>query len=289
MHTRTLKKLALALTFWLALHASALKAQIFTNDLPLQADTTGTNPVDFEFRSDATTISRGNLGVGSLESGDQGDGTRMLWFPSLSAFRVGTVSTGLSLGSGPWDTANIGEYSTAIGYNAEASGEASMALGAHNVASALHAVALGSHSTASGYDSAAMGSYATSAGSYSTAMGLSTTASGYDSTAMGMLTLSYGSCSTASGMYTTAASCFDFVVGVYNVGGGNETDWIGTDPLFEVGNGGGSSPYANPAFTAPADAFVVYKSGDAAVQGNLAAGGVITAAPGGDIPMYSGN
>jgi hypothetical protein len=34
---------------------------------------------------------------------------------------------------------------------------------------------------------------------------------------------------------------------------------------------------------------VVYKSGDAAVQGNLAAGGVITAAPGGDIPMYSGN
>ena len=37
------------------------------------------------------------------------------------------------------------------------------------------------------------------------------------------------------------------------------------------------------------ETLVIYKNGDAALHGNLTASGVITAAPGGDIPMYTGN
>src|ERR1700735_2724616 len=92
MHNGALRKMALALTFWLALHVSSLRAQIFTNDLPLQASTTGTNPVDFEFRADGTLIAKGNSGVGTLLSTDQGAGTRMIWYPALTAFRAGDVN-----------------------------------------------------------------------------------------------------------------------------------------------------------------------------------------------------
>ncbi len=116
MHNGALKKWALALTFWLALHTASLRAQIFTNDLPLQAVTTGTDPVDFEFRADGTLIAKGNSGVGTLLSGDQGAGTRLLWFANLSAFRAGTVS------GTNWDLANIGQYSIAAGGDTLASG-----------------------------------------------------------------------------------------------------------------------------------------------------------------------
>ena len=62
---------------------------------------------------------------------------------------------------------------------------------------------------------------------------------------------------------------------------------MATDPLFEVGNGSGSRfdnpPIGNPDATGPSDALVVYKNGNAVLQGTL------QVAPGGDIPMYSGN
>src|SRR5271154_150960 len=107
MHTGTIRKWALALTFWLALHAAALRAQTFT--APLQASTTGTNPLDFEFRADGTLIAKGNSGVGSLLTGDQGAGVRMLWYPNLFAFRVGKVT------GSDWDSSNIGIGSIAAG------------------------------------------------------------------------------------------------------------------------------------------------------------------------------
>ena len=91
MHTKTLKKLALLLTFWLALYSSSLRAQTFT--APLQASTTGTDAVDFEFRASGVMIAKGDFGYGSLLSADQGDGTRMLWFPSIAAFRAGGVNS----------------------------------------------------------------------------------------------------------------------------------------------------------------------------------------------------
>jgi len=288
MHTGALKKLALALTFWLALHTAALKAQIFTNDLPLQAITTGTNPVDFEFRADGTLIGKGNLGVGSLLTGDQGDGTRMLWFASLAAFRAGGANTGLSVGSGPWDSSNIGQYSAAFGLNTTASGAYSFAVGNGAVAydSATIAMgqgakawtqgstAMGAYTGALGYASTALGAGSAAWGDVSTATGSGTTSNGQNSISMGRCTNAAGDNSSASGYYTIASSYDSFVLGCYNIGSSSSgTTWVATDPLFEIGNG---------TATTPSDALIVYKNG------NVAAQGVITAAPGGDIPMYTG-
>lgn len=63
-------------------------------------------------------------------------------------------------------------------------------------------------------------------------------------------------------------------MGAYNVGGGNTTSWVATDPLFEVGNGSQSHK---------SDALLLDKSG------NLKVNTVTVTAPGGDIPMYTGN
>ena len=295
MHTGALKKWALALTFYLALHTAALRAQIFTNDLPLQAVTTGTNPVDFEFRADGTLIALGNSGVGSLLSGDQGAGTRMLWFPSLSAFRAGTV-TGTD-----WDASNIGQFSfaggqdnltsgsnaTAFGWGESATNNGSVAMGLGNTSSGYGAFASGRFSTASGQGSLAIGNGNTASGYGSVALGSSNSATYSNAIALGSSNWAPGSCAvalgnsniargnytTASGSYTTASAYLSFVLGTYNVGGGDQLDWVATDPLFEIGNGTSSTP---------SDALVVYKNGSAAFQGP------VTVAPGGDIPMYTG-
>jgi hypothetical protein len=283
MHNGALRKMALALTFWLALHVSSLRAQIFT--APLQAYTTGTDPVDFEFRADGTLIAMGNYGVGSLLSGDQGQGTRMLWFPSLAAFRAGGIS-----GSGYasyWNQSNIGAYSVAFGENNLVSGTCASgfgggnrvigggatAFGGGNLASGVNSTTMGQWNSASGYISTAIGMMNTATGTYSTASGAYNTSSGYGATTIGGSNTASGMYSTASGYYTQANSYASFSMGYYNIGGGSANTWVSTDPLFEVGNG---TP------TTPSDALIVYKNG------NVTAQGVITAAPGGDIPMYSG-
>jgi hypothetical protein len=389
MHNGALRKWALALTFWVTLYATSLRAQIFT--APLKASTTGTNPVDFEFRADGTLIGMGNYGVGSLLSGDQGAGTRMLWFPSRGAFRAGGAS------DTEWDAANIGPYSAALGYGTTASGSFSTALGGATTASGTYATAFGfntasqamlsfslgqynvgggtgtswvptdplfeigngtasvpsdalvvykngnmtvngidnempnqtlvnansvltegladgryassasiivgsatttqggtaptlslnggyatgaysfaeGETSSTGIASTSMGSNSSASGNYSTAMGQGSTATGSYSTAMGGYSTADGSYSTASGFYTQAQALESFVVGSMNIGGGNPTNWIPTDPLFEIGNGTSS--------TGQSDALVVYKNGNAAFQG------AVSVAPGGDIPMYTGN
>ena len=150
----------------------------------------------------------------------------------------------------------------------------------------------------------------------------STTSSGSVSTATGQWTIASGDLSTASGLYTTAQAYNSFVVGTCNIGGGNSTSWVSTDPLFEIGNGVPGtpgmrsksgywtwSPPSSPAWTnyssdsgyyippqpatppvptSTSDAFVVYKNGNAAVQGTFTAPKVILTAPTGDIPMFTG-
>ncbi len=74
-----------------------------------------------------------------------GEGTRMMWIPSKSAFRVGT----LGFGSGTaWDDVNIGASSTAMGFNTTASGLSSTAMGTRTTASGDYSTAMGSHATA---------------------------------------------------------------------------------------------------------------------------------------------
>jgi hypothetical protein len=287
MHTGTLKKLALALTFWLAVHAGLLRAQTFT--APLQASTTGTNPVDFEFRADGTLIAKGNYGVGDLLSGDDGAGTRMFWLPGYGAFRAGGTDTSLGIyTANNWDPSNLGAYSAAFGLDTAAIGDYSAAFGDYALAESTGSFATGESVSASGNYSVAMGQFLTVSGNNSVAFGKLNTASGYGSTASGTYNSASGGGSTvtggsniasgyyttASGYYTTAMALASFVTGVFNVGGGNPSTWVSTDPLFEIGNGTSSS--------ALSDALVVYKNG------NVTAQGVITAAPGGNIPMYTG-
>lgn len=75
------------------------------------------------------------------------------------------------------------------------------------------------------------------------AVGTSVTATGVDSSAFGI--------STTADSYATAA------FGRFNIGGGDATSWVGTDPLFEVGNGTDSAHLS--------DALIILKNGNVGI------------------------
>ncbi|MCD4681805.1 MAG: hypothetical protein K8R86_00870, partial [Bacteroidales bacterium] len=182
----------------------------------------------------------GVLFTGEFGTGDipiEGPGTRMMWYPAKAALRVGRVT------NENWDNANIGDYSVAMGFNTKATGSGSTAMG-------NNAKATGDYSTAMGYIT-----YAT--GHYSTAMGNITNATGTVSTAMGYNATATGDYSTAMGYYTDAESSESVVMGRFNVGGGNPTSWVETDPLFEIGRGTSTSN--------PINALTVLKNGNVGI------------------------
>jgi len=96
MSTRGLKKWALLLTFWVALHVPSLRAQTLPFIL------TGSGSVDFELQSSGTFLAEGIFGTGSLSA--SGSGTRLVWFPGAAALRAGYVN------GTQWDATNIGAY-----------------------------------------------------------------------------------------------------------------------------------------------------------------------------------
>jgi len=260
MSTRSLKKLALLLTFWIALHASSLRAQIL--------NPAGTSPVFVEISNSGQLVDAGSNSTSDTLL-KTGAGTRMVWFPYKSAFRAGTVS------GSQWDASNMGVNSIALGYNTTASNWGSMAFGMGTTASGWYSTASGYYNTAIGTWSTAFGAGTLAYGFFSTTFGENTTANGWGSTALGISTTANGDYSTASGSNTTASAYAEFVVGRYNdtTGTSSSSSWISTDPLFEVGNGT-SGTHSN--------AFVVYKNGNGALEGSLQVGA------GGDIPMFSG-
>ena len=90
---------------------------------------------------------------------------------------------------------------------------------------------------ATGQYSITMGERTTASGESSTAMGILTDATAQASTAMGLFSRATGSRSTAMGFATRAESQNSTAVGYYNIGGGNPSNNVDTDPLLEVGNG----------------------------------------------------
>lgn len=74
-------------------------------------------------------------------------------------------------------------------------------------------------------------------GNYSSAWGMFAKAEGYCASAMGSFTTALGDYSTAMGYFSNAESYSSLVLGRYNIGGGNATEWVDTDPIFEIGNG----------------------------------------------------
>ena len=169
-----------------------------------------------------------------------GVGTRLMWIPSRSAFRVGTVE---SFGQNAWDAANIGLFSFATGYSTYGTGQYSTAMGRYNTASGQNSTTMGYGTTDSGNYSTAIG-YTTIASEFaSTAMGFTTTASGYASTGMGYITAARGIGSTAMGYTTAASGSYSTTMGYNTTASGNYSTAMGLfnvdnpNAIFMVGNG----------------------------------------------------
>jgi hypothetical protein len=202
-------------------------------------------------------LARGTHGSGTASS--LGAGSRMMWYPKKSAFRVGRAT------DTQWNDGSIGDYSTAMGYGTTASKNYSTAMGQLTTASAIASTAMGSNTTASKNYSTAMGYGTTASGFESTAMGLFTTASGDQSTAMGQGTTASGYKSTAMGDRTTAKSYAETVIGSYNsvYNPNNTYEFDATDRLFVVGNG----YQDNTGFDVFSDALVMLKNGNTTFSG----------------------
>jgi len=267
MHTRTLKKLFLALTFWLALHTAALRA---TDLLGPYSNSAASFDVDANGLLSATSVSE----AGSLSL--NGIGTRMFWFPGAAAFRAGYV------GSTQWDSSNVGWGSVAFGNGTTASGWCSTVLGGYgSTASNWISTAMGASTHATGAFSTASGAYSTASGAYSIVMGEGNLAYGNYSTAGGCNSSAWANFSAALGYNLQSSSYANFAVGSYNLGGSggsSNTSWISTEPLFEVGNGNS---------TTRSDAVEVFKNGSMTVQGPINAHSGLNCPQQGDLSMGS--
>ncbi len=149
------------------------------------------------------------------------DDKRFFFNKAKGAFRAGYVD------GTQWNGANVGDYSTAMGYLTTASGFASTASGNNTTASGLISTAWGNNNTASGHISTAMGENTTASGGRSTAMGYSTTASGSYSTAMGNNNTASGYISTALGENTTASGYASTAMGASTTASGGYSTAMG--------------------------------------------------------------
>jgi hypothetical protein len=167
-----------------------------------------------------------------------GQGTRLMWIPSRSAFRVGTVFPAtIFFNPNVWDATKIGLYSFATGVNTLANGTNSTAFGRETVAEGSVSMAWGSSSsatgataTASGASTQASGNSSFSAGRFTkasgwaaTALGDSTTASGHSSTALGYGTTASGDRATAMGGFSVASGFRSTAVGAYSEASGENS------------------------------------------------------------------
>jgi len=141
---------------------------------------------------------------------------------------IGAFAVDLSISLNPSTTLGAtGNFSTALGGDTKASGDISFASGNLSHAMGLTSSAMGKETIAQGDFSTATGLLSKAIGNTSFAMGFNTTANGFDSVSMGNSTKADASTSLA--------------IGRYNTGGGNATNWILTDPIFEIGIGTSSA------------------------------------------------
>ncbi len=197
----------------------------------------------------------------------------------------GTASVALGLGNTAGNYAIVGGNnnvangvgSFAVGSGNSASGDGSIAAGTGNECTQTYSAAFGSGNTTTGSTAFASGYGTTSGGVASFATGYETTAGGdYSLTAGYQTSTSVGGAfatgtgssatgvnSIAAGYYTTAQSYASLVIGRYNTLSGTTGSWSSGDPLFVIGNGTSTNP------TFRNDAFVVYKNGNAKIDGNF--------------------
>ncbi|RYU93606.1 tail fiber domain-containing protein [Emticicia agri] len=154
----------------------------------------------------------------------EGAGTRLMWIPSRSAFRVGTISEG---NAARWSAANIGLFSFAAGAETQASNVYTTAIGAGTQATGERSTAIGIGNLASGYTSAAFGFATTASGSYATTFGYNTRASAYAATSFGYATGATGEYSLVSGYYSESTGNYSLAHGLRSQAFGNASIAIG--------------------------------------------------------------
>jgi hypothetical protein len=122
----------------------------------------GTNTPNALLHTNGTGAGEGNVVfVGSFKGEDAGTplvsgaGTRMMWYPDRAAFRVGLVT------DSQWNVGNMGNNSTAWGYNTTASGQSATAWGSSTTASGQSTTVWGVATTAPSYLETVFGSYNT--------------------------------------------------------------------------------------------------------------------------------
>jgi len=255
---------------------------------------TGSAAGHVEIRPGGLLIARGSTAEGvapqspALLSGDNAEGPTMLWHPRKGAFFAGIakqyVITDQYIGKASAafgdESAALGECSLVFGLSGYSQGFGSLAGGGYTAAVGDYSAALGVGSSTFGLASVAMGDTTAAVGDGSVALGVVTSAMGGGSTATGVSSEALGTASFSAGYRTVADAYGSFAIGSLNTGGGNPGVWVPADPLFEIGNG-------DPAGTTPSNAVTVYKNGNVDLNGDVQVEGVITCAPGGDIPMFS--
>lgn len=206
----------------------------------------------------------------------------LLWNSATNSFQV----------SRWWSASDVGFNSAAFGYISSAPNECSFAAGFFAQAYGFGSMAFGQSSSTFGDGAVALGSswavgtYAAAVGG-AYAQGDASFATGYG-TALNSFSMAGGT-GTASGDYAVAFGNSTFAnafaclaIGQVNLGlvsPTGATEWVPTDPLFEIGNGQPGTA-ANNWEPIPSNALTVYKNGNATFQG------VVHVAPGGDIPMF---
>ncbi len=189
-----------------------------------------------------------------LEAIDEGNGIgwRLKNFNPDFFGNIGENATDLSTSDGTDASQGaIGFASACFNWMNTASGFGASAFGNLTTASGTLSIAAGFGSVASGESSFAIGASAAS-GRYSFAANFATFAGGENSFSANRETSSIGENSSSFGEFTRAESLNSFAIGYYNIGGGNPTNPVNTDPLFEIGNGTSSNR---------SNALTVYKSG----------------------------
>ena len=145
-HTSSMP-LALVLVLGLALVAVS----------PVQAQTPAATVEDDEGNIVLQSFTQGQLlAPGPFNNNaipEEGNGTRLMWYPGNAAFRAGQVS------GTQWNDANVGFYSVAFGENTEASGDHSAAMGDGTTASGRWTTAMGEETTAATNQSLTIGAY----------------------------------------------------------------------------------------------------------------------------------
>jgi len=241
------------------------------------ASATGIDSVALGDTTSATGTNSVALGNSTTASGDysfaQGLGSTASGTASIAAggsTADAQYSTALG-GSHAGDSTGFG-HSTALG-GSSVDGSYAVAIGCAN-ASGWGASAMGFGSSANYGESVAIGQFATANTYNATALGTYVECAGYGALATGFTTTADANYSFATGMFTSAASYNSSVMGAFNVGGGDPSTWVDTDPLFEIGNGGDGGSNGNPAINGTSDAFVIYKNGNATLQGTFTASGL---------------